>query len=292
MAGLAARTDLAVRAVLLAVVAVGAGFESGEAGVGFVAVGARLVAARRALAFGLVAAPAGRALSAGVGFVTTDALLVARVDEARFFVMAARAGDFVDFGMVGEAAVAVRTGLVAPIRGRFMDAFAVALRAKRRARELEAEGVRLVAARALGAAVSAVIGLGYFVARRAGADVDRGGDARGVRVVAADARPLLCGMIGVNVFVARGASAERARFHVVRRVAVGAAVVRADPPTADDVYVFVTAAAGDGLLRFERVRLVAARAFGVPLVEERRRRNDGLVGRVAFRAGAERVFGG
>src|SRR4051794_22345412 len=151
MAGLAARTDLAVRAVLLAAVAIGAGFEGGKAGVGFVAVGARLVALRRALAFGLVAGPARRALSAGVGFVTTDALLVAGVDESCFFMVAARAGDLVDFGVVREAAVTVRTGLVARIRGGFVHAFAVAVRAKRRARELEAEGVRLVAARAVGA---------------------------------------------------------------------------------------------------------------------------------------------
>lgn len=163
VARLATGVDATVRAVLFLLMALGARLLDGESGVRFMAIRAGLVARRRALALGLVAATAGSALGTGVRFVATEALLVTCVDAAGFVVVTARARDLVDFGMVREAAVAVRAGLVSLVRCRFVHAFAVAVRARRDVRELELEVMRLVALRALGIAVRAVVGIGDLV---------------------------------------------------------------------------------------------------------------------------------
>lgn len=164
VARLATGADAAVRAVLLFLMTLGARLLDRESGVRFVAIRAGLVARRRALAFGLVAAAAGSALGTGVRFVAAEALLVTCVDAAGFVVVAARARDFVDFGMVRQPAVAVRAGLMALVRRGFVHAFAMTVRARRDVRELEPEMVRLVALRALGVAVRAVVGIGDLVA--------------------------------------------------------------------------------------------------------------------------------
>jgi len=174
VAGLTAAAELTVHTLSFGGVALGARFLYGEAGMRLVAARACLVPLRGGLLLGTVATAARGGLSSGVGLVAAGAHGVTGLDEACFARVAARAGDFLRFRVVGKPLVAAGASLVPAVRGDLVHARAVARVARREVRELEAELVRLVAARAGGAAVRRMVIICKTMARAASLHVERG----------------------------------------------------------------------------------------------------------------------
>lgn len=168
-------------------------------------------------------------------------------------------------GSMWQALVAALALLVAGVGGYLLHALCVAITADGRARQLNAEGVRLVALGAFYAAVRAVVGGGELVTAATAAGGVFGVRAARVGIVAADAAPGFAHLrvVGMHVAVAARAGAFRAGFHVVRRVTAGATVVRSHARAAQRRLILMAGAAVDGLLSAKLVRAVAAEAFAV-----------------------------
>lgn len=254
----------------------------------FVAARARTMAERRGVVLPRVTGRARLLLRARVRVVALGAARVARAHPRLLCRVAALTADLGGLRRMGQPAVTTVAFGVTSVHCRLAHRIRVARRADGLAAGFEPEVVRLMAGRALDAAVCGVIGPDEGVARAARRGFGRGrvgSSARGVRVMAADARSLLAvrRVLGMHLAVTARARGTGTLHHGVRRVTAGATLVLADLAGTEHGEV-VARAAPQARLRVEVVRAMTIEALVVPSREQGGLRHDRLVSGVTVEA--------